>query len=290
MKTSATLLALLATLATAPAADLQDLASISKDHGEVQIRANSSGELTLPLARLDHPSIGTPVYALAGEIRGQAVKGSGYLEMWSVFPGQGRFFSRTLAAGGPLGKITGSFAWRPFVLPFDSGKAGAPSSLEINLVLPEGGEVAFRNIRLLEYPGASSPAAALSDPGTEVRPIEFLSSIPSAPPGWWSPRSAGWIGAILGSSFGIMGGLAGLFARRKPSISISLGLIGAAGGALSLLAGLLALLQRQPYAVFYPLLLVGFLGALVFGLHTSRLLRSARQHELKRIAAMDLGN
>ena len=73
---------------------------------------------------IDQPQLTGPRYMLRGQVRYDDVEGIGYLEMWSLFPGGGQYFSRTLAEQGPMMKLSGTSGWRAFVLPFDA--TGAP--------------------------------------------------------------------------------------------------------------------------------------------------------------------
>ncbi len=80
---------------------------------------------------------------------------------------------------------------------------------------------------------------------------------------WFNLETANLVGAILGSSIGILGGawgtMAGIFARkgkyRRLILSFAVGLIGI--GIVSLAVALAALIMRQPMAVYWPFLVVG---------------------------------
>ena len=76
------------------------------------------GEPLQLLIELPDPAISSPVYALKGMVRYENVQGDGFLQLDSHFGEAGTFFSKSLAAAGPLGKLSGSSDWRPFVLPF----------------------------------------------------------------------------------------------------------------------------------------------------------------------------
>src|SRR2546422_232090 len=91
----------------------------------LELRATASGPTSLHLVTIDHPPIAGPRYVVSGEVRYQGVEGQGYLEMWTVFPDGERFFSRTLAAQGPLAALHGESTWRRFELPFDLSGAWA---------------------------------------------------------------------------------------------------------------------------------------------------------------------
>ena len=60
------------------------------------------------------------------------------------------------------------------------------------------------------------------------------------------------------------------------------------GGTLAFVAGIVALSQSQPYAVYYPLLLVGFLAAVIpLGLRSS-IHKRYDEIELRRMRAHDV--
>ena len=70
------------------------------------------------LIELEDPGIRLPVYALKGMVRYEKVEGDAFLQLDSHFDSLGTYFTKGLAPRGPLGKISGSSEWRPFVLPF----------------------------------------------------------------------------------------------------------------------------------------------------------------------------
>ena len=80
---------------------------------------------------------------------------------------------------------------------------------------------------------------------------------------WWTDHQAALIGAIGGSIVGGLGGLfgtiAGICAPRGKWKRLVFGMTYTfiAAGWTLLAAGLIALLLRQPYGVWYPLLLGG---------------------------------
>jgi hypothetical protein len=141
----------------------------------LELHATASGPTSLHVVTIDHPPIAGPRFAVAGQVRYQGVEGQGYLEMWTVLPDGQRFFSRTLAAQGPLAALRGESNWRRFELPFDlSGASQAPSRLEINLVLTGRGTVWLGPIHL---------AQAFATAGT-VQGV------------WWSERVGTLVGTI----------------------------------------------------------------------------------------------
>lgn len=192
-----------------------------------------------------------------------------------------------------MGKIEGNSAWRAFVLPFDaSGASGPPSALEFNLVVPRGGHVTLRRVRLVEFPPGTTAAQTLAQSGRIVQeivltpPREYERPAPAAS-AWWDDRTAGLIGGLGGALLGVIGATLGVTARRHRRGVIRCAWGMSVFGGLLLIAGLVALAARQPYAVYYPLLLGGLITSTVFGANAALLARQARQEELRRISAMD---
>ena len=216
---------------------------------------------------LEDPKITHATYAIRGLVKYEDVKGRGYLEMWSHFP-DGRFFSRTLGDAGPMRAIHGTSDWREFVLPFSSSPGKFPSRLEVNVVLPEGGTVWLGEAKLVQPAGDLSRRAGA----------------------WWSDRQGGIFGGVLGSTLGIIGGLIGALAGlgRGRRLALSLALASAIASAVLLVTGIAALGLRQPYGVWYPLVLCGALGTIILGSLYPTLKRRFAEHELRRMSAVDV--
>ena len=144
----------------------------ARGNGSATIRIDGAAlrDATVPLWSLDEPGVGHPSYALVGEIRYTGVGEPGYLEMWSHFDNGGFYFSRTLAVAGPMRSLQGDSPWRRFVLPFHLWDAPkGPIRLELNLVLPAGGEVEIGPVSLLQYAQGES-VAATAQPGRTTVP------------------------------------------------------------------------------------------------------------------------
>ncbi|MBN1347450.1 MAG: hypothetical protein JXQ73_32470 [Phycisphaerae bacterium] len=237
--------------------------------GGVYVRNPSPRSVTVPLATLSDLGITSDRYALRGEVRYKGVEGDAYLEMWSRFDDGKKFFTRTLGPG-PMAPITGSSGWRAFVLPFcNKQDAPTPSALEINLVLPGSGEVWIAPPTLAQFGPNEDPTAVAGQ--------------------WWSGATAGLIGGILGIAFGCIGSLIGILASRGRARGFVMGLLSAIQviGVLVLIGGVVALIKSQPYAVYYPLLLLGILcSALGRGLAPT-IRRRYDELELRKITAMD---
>jgi hypothetical protein len=111
---------------------------------------------------------------------------------------------------------------------------------------------------------------------------------------WWTSSQGGWIGGLGGSGIGLLGALlgclAGICAPRGKLKGLVLGLAGGlvALGLVCLVTGIAALILRQPYHVWYPLALAGFILTFVCGGLLPVLLLRYRQAEARRMQAQDL--
>lgn len=230
----------------------------------VRIENRKSEPVTVKVLVIDKPAITSATYAITGDVRHENVEGKAFLEMWNHFPA-GRYFSRTFADTGPMKHLQGTSAWRPFSLAFFN-KPGEPMpvKLELNVVLPGKGTVVLGPVRLVEY--AQRQAG-----------------------GWWDNRTGGLVGGAAGGLLGILGAAVGILGSRDKTRKFALGLtrvVMVLGNAL-LLVGIYALLVRQPYAVCYPLLLLGLIGSLVFMGVRKTIQRQIAQAELRKMQAMD---
>ena len=234
--------------------------------------------LQLQLLKIPKPPISKMLYAITGEVRYDGIRGDGYLEMWNFFPPlqsgmpEGQYFSRTLGVGGEMGKLSGTSDWRAFMLPFDStGGSGSPTRLEINIFLPAQGTVFLGPIKLVEYTGSLASMGIASSNA------------------WWSDRAAGMVGGIGGGVIGCLGGLLGWLAwkgqARRFVVAASWLLIGL-GVALGL-AAVVALSEKQRYAVWFPLVLGGVLLLGIIPFRLRKFLKHYKDLELRRMMAID---
>jgi len=85
---------------------------------------------------------------------------------------------------------------------------------------------------------------------------------------WFDEQTAGLIGGVLGGGFGGVGGaLAGMLAPRGKAKGLVLGVfaVGILIGVVLLVVAGVALVQAQPYHVWYPFGLTGLIMTLVMG-------------------------
>lgn len=219
---------------------------------------------------LEDPQVKHATYAIRGRVRYQHVKGKGYLELLNHFPDGSSYFTRTLNGTGPMQALSGSSDGRAFILPFTVTSGPLPTRLEVNVVLPEGGTVQLEGTAEL------------------VQPFD-VASASTGPGAWWSAQRSGVVGAVLGTVFGTLGAVLGALAGTKRyRMLLPLALAAIAGCVALLLLSIVALAFKQPYAVWYPLLLTGVVGSLVFGSAYLVLKRCLAEQELRRMSAADI--
>jgi hypothetical protein len=236
----------------------------------LRIENDGQGPLSTTVLTIAQPKITTDFYAVTGEVRYDNVEGDGFLEMWSHFGEAAAYFSRTLGVTGPMAKLTGTSGWRTFTLPFNAkGASSRPTKLVVNVYLPGKGSVFLRNLKLVQSPSFD---AAATHTGGE-----------------WSGRTAGILGGVGGVLVGCLGALIEWLAVRGKAqrfvVNAVRVLIGV--GMASALGGLAALALRQPYGVWYALLLLGVLVLVIFPFRLRRYQDRYREFELRRMTSMD---
>lgn len=120
------------------------------------------------------------------------------------------------------------------------------------------------------------------------RCISFLGTGSGAPQsGGWRAETGNKIGAIGGSLFGALAAIGGILASlgKGRRFCMALCLVFMTIGGLSLVLGIAALFASQPYAVWFPSLLIGGILLLVGGILYPVLRKFYLDHELHTIAA-----
>ncbi|WP_428389774.1 hypothetical protein [Mucisphaera sp.] len=111
---------------------------------------------------------------------------------------------------------------------------------------------------------------------------------------WWSETTAayagGYGGATVGIYCGLLGGISGTLAPRGIGKVWVLGawLLMIAFGLVTLIAGVVALIDQQPYHVYYPLLLGGFLCGVLGSILLPVIWMRYREAEQRKLAAREL--
>ena len=236
----------------------------------LKVENEGPGPTSATVLTIVQPKITTDFYAVTGEVRYENVEGDAFLEMWSHFGETASYFSRTLGAAGPMAKLTGTSNWRVFTLPFNAKGAGSrPSKLVVNVQLPGKGTVLLRNLKLVQSTSYEGAATRTGAP--------------------WSDRTVAIVGGIGGALIGCLGALIEWLAARGKArrfvVNAVRVLIGA--GVASAVGGLAAVALRQPYGVWYALLLIGVLLVVIFPFRLRRYQHRYREFELRRMASMD---
>ncbi|MHB1458868.1 MAG: hypothetical protein ACYC0V_18305 [Armatimonadota bacterium] len=128
-----------------------------------------------------------------------------------------------------------------------------------------------------------SAAYAANEPAHPGMTSEWWSSV-------WAARWVGIIGGSFGALGGILGALTGVYANRGKAKTLIIGMwiVFLGISTVSLLAGFVALAGRQSFWVYYPLLLMGFIGTIVGG-SLMRVVHAAyAQAELRQMHARDV--
>jgi hypothetical protein len=118
-----------------------------------------------------------------------------------------------------------------------------------------------------------------------LRPIRLLGVVGS----WWTPQQITLIGGIGGSVIGCFGALLGLLASKGKARTFVLTTmkIFIALGIVLTIAGFVAVVSSQPYAVWYALLLPGVILTLVFSLTLPSIQRRYDELEIRRMTSVD---
>jgi len=230
------------------------------------IESSASDPFNAEIFAVTEPGVTQPAYALRARIRYDDVEGRGYFEMWNYFPDGGAYFTRTLAVTGPMASLSGSSDWRDLALPFSAaGTPQRPSKLVVNLVLSGKAKIWVEPPVLYQYGENESPVSAST--------------------AWWTDRQSGMIGGIGGGVVGLLAALVGVFCSlgRARSLVLGLMLVAVVAGVIAFFSGVIALFLRQPYGVWYPLMLGGGLSALLFGALRPGVRKRYTERELRHI-------
>jgi hypothetical protein len=123
--------------------------------------------------------------------------------------------------------------------------------------------------------------------------VEIVPLLREVAPGragaWWSDQAAALVGGSAGGLLGMVGALIGVFTSlgvsRKAVLGVLYGMLGF--GVAALLAGLFALARSQPYAVWYPLTLIGVLLTVMAAIFIPTIKRRFQEMELRMMSAID---
>jgi hypothetical protein len=161
--------------------------------------------------------------------------------------------------------LLGTSNWQLYTFAVNrTGSAGLPIQLELKLSLPGHGTVYLRPIKLL---GVTSS--------------------------WWSATQSGMVGGAVGIFGGIIGCLGGLlgclagFGKARKFVLMTTKILIALGMLLTI-TGIVAILCRQPFFVWYVFLLSGVIVTLVFSLNFPAIQKRYDDLEIRRMASLDI--
>lgn len=222
-----------------------------------------SGPGTFTVWEADRPDLPPGMYRVTANVLAESTDGTPRnidLQLWNEIEGQ-RYFSKA-----PPVPTQGKGNSSTVSLEFQPGDK-KPTRLELEARLPEGVTLQVRNVRL--------------------EPLGMIGGVPNQ---WWSVREGAMVGAVLGSGVGVVGAVVGVLAARGKGRRLVMGLIaGVMGmGVVCLVAGIVAVVMKQPYHVYYPLLLVGVLGTVIMGVVLPRVRGGYQMEEQRRMQAVDL--
>jgi hypothetical protein len=206
---------------------------------------------------LDTSHLASHHIALLGSISPDRATGDVTFVMWAEFPDGKRHNSEAVV------HLDGSqVGWSDFRLPMHSADS-PPVRITLSVIMVGEGGIILGPVALLDI-----------TPPTDA---------------WWSNRSGGWVGAILGTSLGLIGALIGVLGSRPKYLRLASGimLLAIAVGIVLLLTGIGAVCLKQPYAVYYPLLLSGGLTTAIMAPLFIQARRRQQQNELRKIRALD---
>lgn len=216
-------------------------------NGHLRVTNTSGGRRRVKVWSTTKPGINFRRYHIQGLVRYEDMSHGGHLEMWSVMHDGRSHTTQAMSLTGPLGKFQGSKGWQVFVLPFDTLGLSKPKKLIVNMMFNGNGIVELGTSRLV-----------VVEPGSDLL----------TPPGhWWGDGTtgdAGLIGGVAGAVAGILALLLGWLGLRFRVVRAALVLLAAAGVA-SLGTAVVALIDAQPFVVYFPFLLPGAVGAAMSG-------------------------
>lgn len=214
---------------------------------------------------LDTRTLTSNHIALRGTIGPNHTQGTVRVVMWAEYVDGKRFNSE--AFFHPLGGTSElSALWNEFTLPMHS-LGSTPVRLTLRVIMSGEGRITFGPMSLWDITPLAAP-----------RPSNV----------WWNVGAGAWIGSIAGSLMGLIGALCGyLGSRTKYGLVFVVMLATMSVGIVVLVVGVVAACIKQPYEVYVPLLLIGFIATAVFTPLLFQCRRLQRQSELRKIRALD---
>jgi len=237
----------------------------------ISISPENTDAGAVQLLNIGNPGVTATIWAIRGNIRYEGVSEDSFMEMWSYLGENEHYYSRTLQKHGPMATISGSSDWRPFVVPFFSNEnAPTLSNLQLNIIYGGEGVISIGPLEIVQFAPGEDPLGGIGD-------------------AWWSARQAGLIGGLFGGLIGLLGALIGILTAsgRFHSVVVNLLRLMIGVGLSALVLAIAAFLLKQPYAVWYPPAILGFIGTTIGFVLFPVVNRALQIREERRIKAMD---
>jgi hypothetical protein len=144
-----------------------------------------------------------------------------------------------------MGSLSGTFPFRPFILPFTAERGMSLENLAVNVVFPGRGTVVLERLALVELDSGDDffvPAGA-----------------------WLTSRQIALLGGIAGTCAGLLGALVGFLASRGRARGLVLAVLRGmlAAGVAALLVAAAGWWRAQPHELLFMLLLLGVICTVV---------------------------
>ncbi|HOZ45584.1 MAG TPA: hypothetical protein PLO37_08395 [Candidatus Hydrogenedentes bacterium] len=213
--------------------------------------------VSIPLLEMQDPRPEDRRLICEAQLRSKDLKAPAYIEMLCTFP-QGVYFGRGLNES-----LTGTQDWQRATTSFFYGPKDLPSRVQVGVRMEGAGTVWVDNIRMHPLsPWGLGPGGAIG----------------------------GYLGGALGILAGLWGAMTGVLSARGRGFRFifvtgillwvcSLGILG---------VGVAFLAMRQPSLLWYPWLLAGGIGTVLFASLLPVVVVQARRAEARKMAAMDL--
>ena len=197
--------------------------------GALRVEGGSEGPYNIVIWTLENPPLTGKRWRLDGQVRHLGVEGEGQMVLLSMLDGR-EYFTKTVAAKGPLGRLEGDSDWRPFSLPFDAlDRKVPPTKLTLQVFLSGRGTVDVSSLKL--YPDFDD--ALVADLGPRLG---------------WNAATFGLFSGLVGTIIALMGTLIGFLNAsgkdpkyangvRMGAIGLSIASIGAGAAAIATGAG-----------------------------------------------------